>query len=74
MSAVLFLNERWGAADGAATTVYAFDEAKGDFCAQRLAPEADTLLLWRSDRTLYGVERARRDRFTLGMHFLGHYA
>ena len=75
LSACLFLNENWRGADGGAVTVYAFDEAgEGSFRALQLKPEADTLLLFRSDRVVYGVEKAKRNCFSLKTEFLGHYA
>ena len=61
-------------AEGGQTTLYAFDDAKGSFRAHVLQPEADTLLLFRSDRVLYQVAPARAARYTLGTHFLGHYS
>ena len=71
LSAVLFLNE--GPVDGGDTTIYAWDDASETFTAGTLPPAADTLLLFRSDRILYQVAPARTERYTLSVHFLGHY-
>jgi hypothetical protein len=74
LTAVLFLDNKWRAADGAITTVYAFDEANGAFRALQLPPKGDTLLLFRADRVLYHVAPAANvPRRTLSAHFLGHY-
>jgi len=56
-------------------TIYAFDEASETFRALVLPPRADTLLLFRSDRVLYGVAPVSGsvERYTLSAHFLGHY-
>ena len=76
LSACLFLNSGWGGAAGGLTTVYAFDEAnEGSFRALQVTPEADTLLLYRSDRVLYGAEQARgKACFSMRTEFLGHYS
>jgi hypothetical protein len=77
LSACLFLSDGWREESGAHTTIYAFDEGnEGSFHALRLKPDADTLLLYRSDRVLYGVERAKGSKacFSMRTEFLGHYA
>ena len=79
LSACLFLNRGWQEEKhGGSTTIFAFDESTevGTFRALRLPPEADTLLLYRSDRILYGVERSRGTSpcFSLRTEFIGHYA
>jgi len=74
LSAVLFLNENWKADNGGQMVFYSFDAEKGSFRARSLSAEADTLLLFRSDRVLYQVSSSKVPRFTLSTHFLGHYA
>ena len=73
---------------GGRTVVYEFDQDQRTFRALQLVPEADTLLLFSSDRVLHkseGVRAAERQsyevsqedenpgRFTLTTHFLGQY-
>ena len=73
LSAVLFLNEGWREADGGETTLYDFDDASGSFSARMLPVGSGTLLLFRSDRALLRTAPTAQPRFTLGMHFHGHY-
>jgi len=69
VTAVLFANPEWRASDGGEELL--LDEPSQTWHA--LAPKADTLLLFRSDRVLRRVAKARRARFALVLSFLGFY-
>jgi len=74
LSAILFLDHDWQARNGGMTTVYDFDDVKGTFSALELAPQGDTLLLFRSDRVLYQFTSLQnKPRHAISVQFLGHY-
>ena len=50
-----------------------YDES-ATFTALKLPVEAGTLLLFRSDRALVETAAVTQPRFTIRMHFHGHYA
>ena len=70
LCAVLYCNPAWAPArDGGAELL--LDEAGQ--CWRSVAPAADTLLLFRTDRVLRKVAPARADRCSLSISFLGVY-
>jgi SM-20-related protein len=65
VSAIVYLNDRWTAADGGQLRLYTDPEAGVSGAALDILPEAGKLVLFRSSDFWHEVLPARRERFSL---------